>query len=468
MLYQFHLENFKVWENTQNIELAPITVFFGSNSSGKSSIGQFLMLLKQSIALSDTQTVLYPGNANTLVDLGLPSDMVYDRDINRRKIKFSYGWNLDKPFQFNNALKKDVTYQCDKVEFEAQIKIQDRTTFEVDYFKYRLFDNDEYKLSIGMQRNEQSNAPKRSYQMTADKYELIRTQGRVWPIPAPIKFYGFPDEAIAYYQNAGFVRQLNVLHTKLFATISYLGPLRVKAQRLYPWMGTIPDDVGDSGQNTINAILAAKGRQFNFKDKGKKKNFDGVIAEMLKEMNLIDDFKIQKIAAERQEYDVKVKTKGAKVWVDIPDVGFGVSQVLPVLVQLFYAQPGSIILMEQPELHLHPNAQAALADVMISAIKARENAKERNIQLIIETHSEHFLRRLQRRIAEVNLDKSLSIDQLRAYFADSTNTPPILNPLEIDLFGNILNWPEGFFGDITGDIYAQANAALRRKINGEK
>ena len=56
--------------------------------------------------------------------------------------------------------------------------------------------------------------------------------------------------------------------------------------------------------------------------------------------------------------------------------------------------------MEQPEIHLHPNAQSALADVMIDVINSRENGADRNIQLIIETHSEHFLRRLQRRIAE--------------------------------------------------------------------
>lgn len=85
---------------------------------------------------------------------------------------------------------------------------------------------------------------------------------------------------------------------------------------------------------------------------------------------------------------------------DLPDVGFGISQVLPVLVQCFYAPEGSIILIEQPEIHLHPNAQSTLADVMIDVINSKENGTDRDIQLVIETHSEHFLRRLQRRIAE--------------------------------------------------------------------
>ena len=149
-------------------------------------------------------------------------------------------------------------------------------------------------------------------------------------------------------------------------------------------------------------------------------------------------------------------------WI-LPDVGFGISQVLPVLVQCFYAPPGSIILMEQPEIHLHPSAQSALADVMIDAIKSRENYSDRNIQLIIETHSEHFLRRLQRRIAE----EKISQDEVSAYFAKISGAQPILEPLEIDLFGNIRNWPEHFFGDEMGDITEQAKWALKRRMEQE-
>ena len=100
---------------------------------------------------------------------------------------------------------------------------------------------------------------------------------------------------------------------------------------------------------------------------------------------------------------------------ELPDIGFGISQVLPVLVQCDYAPEGSIILIDQPEVHLHPYAQSALADVMIDVIK------KRNIQLVIETHSEHFLRRLQRRIAE----EKLSQDQVSAYFANIDNLVPL-------------------------------------------
>jgi predicted ATPase len=146
--------------------------------------------------------------------------------------------------------------------------------------------------------------------------------------------------------------------------------------------------------------------------------------------------------------------------VDLPDVGFGISQVLPVLVQCFYAPPGSIILMEQPEIHLHPSAQSALADVMIDVINSRENGAYRNIQVIIETHSEHFLRRMQRRIAEEAVDQQ----KISAYFANITKAPATLEPLQIDLFGNIQNWPENFFGDEMRDITEQAKAAMKKQM----
>jgi predicted ATPase len=116
--------------------------------------------------------------------------------------------------------------------------------------------------------------------------------------------------------------------------------------------------------------------------------------------------------------------------------------------------------MEQPEIHLHPNAQSALADVMIDVINSRENGVDRDIQLIIETHSEHFLRRLQRRIAEDVVPQ----DKVSAYFANIAKTPATLEPLQIDTYGNILNWPENFFGDEMSDITEQAKAALKKRI----
>ena len=97
---------------------------------------------------------------------------------------------------------------------------------------------------------------------------------------------------------------------------------------------------------------------------------------------------------------------------------------------------------------------------MIDVINSRETGKDRNIQLVIETHSEHFLRRLQRRIAEERVAR----DSVAAYFAKADRMPARLEPLDIDEYGNILNWPEHFFGDDMGDITLQAKAAMKKRL----
>ncbi|ETW93594.1 MAG: hypothetical protein ETSY1_38545 [Candidatus Entotheonella factor] len=301
---------------------------------------------------------------------------------------------------------------------------------------------------------------KNQYHVNAEQYLLKRNPGRVWHPGAPVRFYGFPDEVVAYYQNAEFVQDLNLYHETLFKSLFYLGPLRTKTDRLYSWSGITPESVGYSGENTVAAMLASHGRKISSGYRKHAKPMEEVIAASLKKMNLIEDFQVRPISEHRQEYEVKVRAKGSLDWVDLPDVGFGISQVLPVLVQCFYAPPGAIIIMEQPEIHLHPSAQSALADVMIDAISSRENGADRNIQLIIETHSEHFLRRLQRRIAEDNIPQN----KVSAYFANITRAPASLEPLQIDDYGNIRNWPESFFGDEMDDITQQARAAMNKRM----
>jgi len=136
----------------------------------------------------------------------------------------------------------------------------------------------------------------------------------------------------------------------------------------------------------------------------------------------------------------------------LTDVGFGVSQVLPVITLLLYVPEGSTVILEQPEIHLHPLAQANLADVIIYA------AQRRRVQVIVESHSEHLLLRLQRRIAE----EQLAASDVKLYFSDAPAGVSRLTELQLDLFGNIQNWPENFMGDAFGETAAAERARLRR------
>ena len=456
MLRNIHIKNFKGWKDTGVINLSPITLFLGGNSSGKSSIGQLLVLLKQSVLSADRKSPLILHGQSEIIDFGLPVDILFGKDINEF-IEFSFQWDIAED-SFNN-----VKLEGNSMKFMSKVRITnpERQNLEVERLSYSLYENEKELCSLGMERVQKPSSA-RAYKAIKDNYDLKRQTGRAWEMPAPIKFYGFPDEMFLYHQNADFLRDFNKTVENLLLSISYLGPLRKRANRAYRWAGSYPESVGADGEDTIYAILAAQeeDRQYNFKEKQHKQNFDLVIANSLKDMGLIEEFSITKVDKNRHDYDVKVKPKGSIEFSYIPDVGFGISQVLPVLVQLFYAPENSIIIMEQPELHLHPSAQSALADVMINAIKARENGRSRNIQLIIETHSEHFLRRFQRRIAEGSLENDL----FRAYFANNENMPATLEPLQVNLFGNIDNWPPNFFGDLDGDIFMQTQASLIKKM----
>jgi predicted ATPase len=459
MLRNLRIKNFKGWQDTGTVRIAPITLFFGTNSSGKSSIGQFLMMLKQTVESPDRKAVFYPGGKNSAVQLGSYQEMVFHRDP-KNKIEFEYTWKLFEPAKITDPIS-DQKFSGSTLSFLASVGLRekDQNMLILDKLNYRLFDNNDNEcLYIGMERR--NDTPKLEYKVKSANYIFKRNLGRVWPLGAPVRFYGFPDEVVAYYQNADFVQELNLMHENLFRSMFYLGPLRTKAERLYSWTGIEPESVGYAGENTVAAILAARKRKISLGYKKQARPFEQIIAEKLQEMGLIEAFEVNSISAKRQEYEVKVRTKGSKDLVDLPDVGFGISQVLPVLVEIFYAPSGSIIFMEQPEIHLHPSAQAALADVMIDAISSRENGADRNIQLIIETHSEHFLRRLQRRIAE----DAIPGEKVAAYFANVSKMPAKLEPLQIDLFGNIRNWPENFFGDDMGDITEQSKAAIKKRI----
>ena len=162
---------------------------------------------------------------------------------------------------------------------------------------------------------------------------------------------------------------------------------------------------------------------------------------------------MEPVAQDSNIYQVRVQKTPSSAKVLITDVGFGVSQILPVLVLCYYAPKGSIILLEQPEIHLHPSVQSGLADVFIDA------AKNRDVQIVVESHSEHLLRRLQRRVA----DETITADKTALYFCEAGNEGSKLNTLDVDQFGNITNWPKNFFGDEFGEIAKTTKAIMLRK-----
>ena len=111
------------------------------------------------------------------------------------------------------------------------------------------------------------------------------------------------------------------------------------------------------------------------------------------------------------------------------------------------------MILEQPGIHLHPKAQADLADLLIEVIT------ERNLQILIESHSEHLLTRLQLGIAE----QKIAFDQTALYFCENDNGVSTIKSLDVDELGNIKNWPKNFFGNVRGDLAKMTREQMKRQ-----
>lgn len=459
MLTRLRLKNFKAWEDSGEIRLAPLTVLFGTNSAGKTSIPQLLLLLKQTAQSPERQRALQLGDNRTLVDAGTYEDVVHGHD-GSNPLEFDFSWSLEQPLEVSNPLS-DASASGDMLRFAARLSADGRGQPRVERFSYELDERGARVLDLGLAQRGDTEAQQRKHQfdLSSATYELIRHKGRAWPLPSPLRFYGFPDEVQAYYQNAAFASDFVLELERMLKSVFYVGPLREYPKRLYIWSGEAPDHVGERGDRAIESILASGDRSFNWKAKQKTKTLQQVIAERLRSMGLIDQFQVKPLGRHRKEYEVLLKTGPRSPEVKLTDVGFGVSQILPVIVECFYVPRRSIVIFEQPEIHLHPRVQADLADLFVDAIHVREDGVARDCQFIIESHSEHFLRRLQRRIAE----QELSHRDAALYFVSSRSGAGHIEQLEVDEYGSILNWPDGFFGDEMGDLVARTEAQAKRR-----
>ena len=334
-----------------------------------------------------------------------------------------------------------------------------QTRCEVRFENSRLWPSElAYRFNDVDFRLQPTATPEKEFELVTDApdFDFIRKQGRAWPLPQPVKTYLFPSQAKSYFQNTDLLGDFELAYENLMDSIHYLGPLREYPQREYHWAGSSPENVGQRGERTMDALLAAtvRNEKRSLGYKKRRKTFQEMIARWLRELGLIHEFHLAEIAPGTNLYRAEVQMSGSSVTTSLTDVGFGISQVLPVLVLLYYVPENSTVLMEQPEIHLHPAVQSGLADVMLSV------AAVRNVQIIVESHSEHLMRRLQRRVAE----QQASPDDVRLYFISANQGRAQLADLALNEWGEIENWPQKFFGDEMGELAAITEASLKRRM----
>ncbi|MCH8290329.1 DUF3696 domain-containing protein [Candidatus Poribacteria bacterium] len=438
MITKLRAENFKSWKDTGELRLAPLTGLFGTNSSGKTSILQVLLLLKQTVERpSDWADVLDFGDAESLVDLGTFDDIIHEHRLDS-KLNLSVSWKLPQKMSVESSQGQgNVSIEIDALSFLTSI-VKDEHRVALDRFRYTA-DRHHFGMALnskGQYRLEPANKGK--------------------SVPSPFRCYGLKSGANEAYQT--LFSQLKKAFEELFSRIEYLGPLRQYPQRRYTWQGEHPPGVGYQGQQAIPALLAGRVQLLTSKSGGERRSIDERILDWLQTMELIHSYTLQPVRDKEKDYEFCVKMRMGGPEVQMADIGFGVSQILPVLILCYYVPEGSILILEQPEVHLHPKVQADLADVFIDVVK------ERNVQIILESHSEHLLRRLQQRIAE----EQISADKTALYFCRIEEGTSAIEQLDVDEYGNIRNWPQGFFGDEMGDLAAKTIAEMKRRKVSEQ
>jgi hypothetical protein len=219
-------------------------------------------------------------------------------------------------------------------------------------------------------------------------------------------------------------------------SICAIGPYRELPQRLYVLSGATPRGVGDRGQYVPDLL-------FRRPDLVQQTN------HWLDRLDIgyhVEPTELRSGTQDLFELRLFDLRRGTPVEVGLADVGFGVSQLLPLVVQSLGSEK-QIITIEQPEVHVHPRLQAEIADLLIEGIQ-----EPRNHQFIVETHSEHLILRLLRRIRETergNLPEGhpgLTSEQLSVIYVQRTDSGSQAHRIEIDANGEFLQpWPDDFF-----------------------
>lgn len=220
----------------------------------------------------------------------------------------------------------------------------------------------------------------------------------------------------------------------------YVGPLRANPQRYY-----FLDDADTN--TTLDYRIGASLAEILKKNK-----------EVLDKINdWLERFDLDVTVEEFKDVIHNIKVTQNHLKLDIPDVGFGVSQLLPILVGGMMSSPQSTIIIEQPEIHLHPKMQAELAELFIDILKGQTEK-----HLIIETHSEYIIKRIRRCMAEGKLDpKHVAIYFVMPRNKDNPETARIqLAPIFED---GTIEWPEDFYMTELEDELAFFKAKTKKK-----
>jgi hypothetical protein len=417
-------QNYKAFPGHESIEIRPLTVLIGRNSSGKSAIARLPMLLAGALSDAAESPVILEGDG---VDFGGSFvELIHNQ-------------------QPHGAIGLGATFEHLGEHFELSAKIQ-------NYQEAHLAVVQELSVRIPA-RGQRSFTYLDENPVYAPNHYRVSIEGAI-TVDLALGFGGlrldpvsFADQSDADPIRGDLVEVATVLSemAKALSSIGYLGPFRANPQRYYRDPGGLPQSVGRSGilaPGLLGADMQKKeGVVIRAVSDWYKKYLGGWQLDMIRSGNIFS-----LVVRNPDKPDVAV---------NLVDVGAGISQVLPLIVQRKFEEitgkRGGLEIVEQPELHLHPGAHGDLADLYIEA------AKHPGSRFLIETHSENFILRIRRRVAEFLRDPAKGLDPklVHIYWVDDKEgAGSHLTKIEVLPDGEVSDWPEGVFAEDFEEVCA--------------
>lgn len=437
VLRKISIEGFKCFKTKVDIDFAPITLFIGPNNSGKSSVLQSLLLLKQTVDYKNDEPALQIGGP--LFDFGTYKDMVCENNL-KRNIKFNISVDVvhDKNSNFESNHEWQLEFACRKngrIVFVRKFKNVCDGQNIVTALSNRKGDlaQVDVKLPCNKKFNLNLDSSFKRIKTSRDISSLFNTYNFLISPKSPfqiIKMFNLKSnkELSEYFDYLYFVYRAIPL-IRFFRKMSYIGPLRPYPLRVYTYTGSESDSVGGQGENAHAVFVKHMLDKSDY-----SRTFKNTMRQWFQKAGLARDFKINELM--HRYYEIKVKGMKSKSFQNITDVGFGNSQVFPLAVDILLRQPGSTLVYEQPEIHLHPRAQCELGELLCIAVKEKKRC-------IIETHSLDLIFRLRRYLAEGKLER----DDLKVYYVEQVNNGASLRLLELDNDYAFKQWPKKFFDE---------------------
>lgn len=416
-LTEIQVAGFKSLRDRVSVELGALTLLAGANSSGKSSLMQPVLLLKQTFEQTYDPGALWLGGPNAVFS---SIEQIFWTAAGQSASSFAIKLNHDEENQV------EITFEAPPAQ-NATMPIEVATCVWQDR-------RGTLRLKPEMSEEEIAQAIETYDHPTRLAAEEVRTVER--------------HRSYVFLMLNGRQPLPNGWHffATLLESLIHVPGLRGNPERTYKriggrtvYPGLFPEYVASTifqwQQEKSEALLAQLG-------------------EDLYLLGLTDRVEARALGVAELELQVgRLKDRGAQDMVSIADVGFGVSQVLPVIVALLAAKPGQMVYLEQPEIHLHPRAQVALAEVVARAIR-------RGVQVIVETHSELFLLGIQRLVASGDL----SPEQVKLHwFTRDVEGVTRVTSAALNAEGAFGQWPVDFSDVSMQAMRAYMEAAMLRR-----